>query len=243
MTTLEHRGLAPVRAVLDNGTVVIAKHAGVTPAVTVHVSFEAGTVFDPPSEHGVSHFVSRTIDRGTATRTADEIAEDLENRGVSLAVTVNRHALSLVCTCLVEDLDAILATLAGIVMQPAFPDAEVETRRGEIITMIRQDEDSPAAMASEGLLALLYGDAHPYGRRPRGSVESVERIGRASLKAFHAARVRPGALSLVMVGDVDPRARSSRRAARSDRGAPERRRTSCFRRLRGPPRARRASSR
>ena len=204
MTTIEQRGLAPVRSPLDNGAVVIAKYSGATPAVTVHASFEAGTVFDPASEHGVSHFVSRTIDRGTLTHPADEIAESLESRGVSLAITVNRHVLSLVCTCLVEDLDAVLATLADIVMQPAFPDAEVETRRGEIITVIRQDEDSPATMASEGLLALLYGDTHPYGRRPRGSVESVERIGRASLQALHAARFRPGALSLVMVGDVDP---------------------------------------
>ena len=100
------RGLAPVRSVLGNGVRVIAKHAGATPAVTLHASFDAGTIFDPPSEPGVSHFVSRTIDRGTAARAADDIAERLENRGVSLAITVNRHALSLVCTCLVEDLDA-----------------------------------------------------------------------------------------------------------------------------------------
>ena len=86
------RGLAPVRSVLDNGTSVIAEHAGATPAVTLLASFEAGTIFDPPSELGVSHFVSRTIDRGTATHTADDIAERLENRGVSLAMTVNRHA-------------------------------------------------------------------------------------------------------------------------------------------------------
>jgi zinc protease len=204
MTTIEARGLAPVRSVLENGAVVIAKHSAATPAVTLHASFEAGTVFDPPTEHGLSHFVSRAIDRGTRTRTADEIAEDLDGRGVSLAIPVNRQALSLVCTCLVEDLDAMLATLADIVTQPAFPDVEVETRRGEIITMIRQDEDNPATMASEGLLALLYGESHPYGRRPRGTVESVERIGRASLQAFHAARFRPASLSLVMVGDVEP---------------------------------------
>src|SRR5207253_82663 len=102
----------------------------------------------------VAHFVSRTIDRGTATRTAEDIAEGLENRGVSLAITVNRHALSLVCTCLVEDLDAVLGSLADVVMQPSFPDPEVETRRHEIVTMIRQDEDSPATMASEGLMTL-----------------------------------------------------------------------------------------
>ena len=204
MTTIEQRGLAPVRSVLDNGVRVIAKHAGATPAVTVHATCEAGTIFDPPSEPGVSHFVSRTIDRGTPRHTAEEIAERLENRGVSLSITINRHALSLVCTCLVEDLDSILATVADLVMQPAFPDPEVGTRRGEIITMIRQDEDSPAARAGEGLFALLYGDVHPYGRRPRGSVETVERVSRGTLQAFHAARFRPGALSLVMVGDVEP---------------------------------------
>jgi len=205
VTTTQQRNyaLAPLRSVLDNGARVIAKHSGATPAVTIHAAFEAGTVFDPPSQHGVSHFVSRTIDRGTTAHSAEEIADGLENRGISLAITVNRHALSLVCTCLVEDLGSTLATLADIVMHPAFPDPEVETRRGEIVTMIRQDEDNPAAMASEGLLALLYGDAHPYGRRPRGSVEGVERIARSSLQAFHAARFRPGALSLVMVGDVD----------------------------------------
>lgn len=203
-TTIEQRGLAPVRSVLDNGARVIAKHSGATPAVTLHAAFEAGTVFDPPSEPGVAHFVSRTIDRGTTSHSADDIAEQLENRGVSLSMTVNRHGFSLVCTCLVEDLDSTLATIADIAMHPAFPDPEVETRRGEIITMIRQDDDSPATMASEGLLSLLYGDAHPYGRRPRGTVASVERIARSALQTFHAARFRPGALSIVMVGDVEP---------------------------------------
>ena len=205
MTTLEQRGLAPVRSLLDNGVRVIAKHSGATPAVTIHATFDAGTVFDPTSEPGVAHFVSRTIDRGTASHTADDIAERLDFRGVSLAITVNRHALSLICTCLVKDLDPVLATLADIVMHPAFPDREVETRRGEIVTMIRQDEDNPAAMAAEGLLSLLYGAVHPYGRRPRGTVEIVERISRSSMQAFHTARFAPDSLSLGIVGDLDPK--------------------------------------
>jgi zinc protease len=80
--------------------------------------------------------------------------------------------------------------------------------------MIRQDEDNPAAMAGEGLFSLLYGDGHPYGRRPRGSVGVVERITRASLQAFHGARFRPPALSLVLVGDVEP-ARAIESASRA----------------------------
>src|SRR5207253_443 len=82
------------------------------------------------------------------SHSADDIAEQLENRGVSLSITVNRHGLSLVCTCLVEDLDSTLATIADIAMHPAFSDPEVETRRGETITMIRQDADSPARLAT-----------------------------------------------------------------------------------------------
>ena len=110
----------------------------------------------------------------------------------------------LTCTCLVDDLEAVLEVLADIVMRPVFPEQEVRTRRGEIETLIRQDADNPAVAAVEGLLADLYGSGHGYGRPPRGTVESVEAIDRAALQRFHAARFAPAALSLVMVGDIEP---------------------------------------
>lgn len=204
MTTAVSRGLAPVRAVLENGAVVTAKRSATTPAVTIHAGFLAGSVYDPPAHAGLAHFVSRTIDRGTATRPAGVIAEELDRRGVSLSAKINRHVLSLVCTCLVKDFHDVLGLIADIVMHPVFPDEEVATKRGEVITVVRQDEDNPAVMASEGVLADLYGASHGYGRRPKGSVASVEAIDAGALRRFHAERVRPGAMSLVMVGDVDP---------------------------------------
>jgi zinc protease len=203
MTTAVQRGLAPARAVLPNGTVVIAKHSPATPAVTIHASIRAGSEFDPPSLAGVSHFVSKTIDRGTTTRPAPRIADDFEDRGVSLAITINRHAMWLICTCLVEDLDPILELLADVITHPVFPGDEVETKRGEITTLIRQDEDSPAIVAAEGLMTDLYGASHPYGRRPRGSVDSVEKIDEMALRAFYGERFRPASLSLVLVGDIE----------------------------------------
>jgi zinc protease len=198
-------GLAPAREVLPNGATVIAKETHTTPAVTLHLGVHAGSIYDPPGQSGLAHFVSRTIDRGTATRSADQIAEELDSRGVSLSVSVNRHALSLVCTCLVEDFDPVLTLLAEIARDPTFPPPEVETRRGEIVTLIRQDEDSPSAVASESLMALLYGDAHPYGWRPRGSVATVEGIDGPALKRFHGERFAPAAISLAAVGDIEAR--------------------------------------
>jgi zinc protease len=202
--TTSTTGLAPIRSRLANGAVVIAKESRVTPAVTIHAAVRAGSAFDPQGQAGLAHFVSRTIDRGTEHLTGDQIADELDRRGVSLTLGVNRHVLSLVCTCLEEDLEAVLAVLADIVVRPTFPSAEVETRRGEIVTLIRQDEDSPAAVARDTLLEMLYGADHPYGRRARGSAGSVEAVDRQALIEFHRARFRPSALSLVMVGAVDP---------------------------------------
>ena len=203
MTTAVYRGLAPLRTVLENGAVVTAKRSPTTPAVTIHAGFLAGSVYDPQALAGLAHFVSRTIDRGTETRPANVIAEELDRRGVSLSTLINRHVLALICTCLVEDLNDVLGLLADIVMHPLFPDEEVATKRGEVVTLIGQDEDNPAVMATEGLLTDLYGADHGYGRRPRGSVESVEAVDAAALRRFHRERVRPTAMSLVMVGDVD----------------------------------------
>jgi zinc protease len=197
-------GLAPTREVLPNGVTVLAKETRTTPAVTLHVGVHAGTIYDPPGQSGLAHFGSRTIDRGTITRSADDIAEELDSRGVSLSVSTNRHALSLVCTCLVEDFDAVLGLVAEIVASPTFPPHEVDTRRGEIVTLIRQDEDSPAAVASEALMTLLYGEAHPYGWRPRGSVASVEAIDGPAIQRFHTARFAPPAISMATVGDLEP---------------------------------------
>ena len=212
MTTARHTGLAPARAVLGNGAVVIAKESKATPAVTVYASLRAGTIYDPPDLPGLSNFVAGTIDRGTETRSADRIGDELDTRGVSLSVTVDRHALALVCTCLAEDFAPTLDLLADIVRHPMFPDNEVDTRRGEILTLLRQAEDDPGERASEGVLCDLYGGDHPYGRPPRGSAASVGRVDRDALRRHHAERVSPGSLSLVIVGDVEP-ARATAAAA------------------------------
>src|SRR5262245_14715316 len=159
----------PRRAVLDNGAVVLAKEARTTPAVAINLAVRAGSICDPAGAAGTTWLLSRAIDRGTAKRSAADIAEALDSRGITITITLSRHLFTLVSICLAEDFEAVLELLGEIVMMPSLPGREIETRKGEVITAIRQDDDSPAVRATESLMALLYPDGHPYGRRTKGS--------------------------------------------------------------------------
>jgi zinc protease len=205
-TVSTQRGLAPTRVVLPNGLVVLAKHTATTPAVTISLAIAVGSALDPVDAPGTVFLVSRLLDRGTSTRSADSIALDLDNRGISLNVRVTRHQLTVECTCLREDFDSVLELLADIITAPSFPELEVDRRKGEILTSIRQDEDNPYIRAALELMARLY-PGHPYGRPAKGTAIVVERLVRNDLVALHRDRFAPQDSSIAVVGDVEtPRA-------------------------------------
>ena len=193
--------LDPVRHVLDNGLVVLAKETRTTPAVTILVGLRAGAFYDPDSREGTAALVARVLDRGTATRSAEQIADELDGRGASLSVMTGRHQLTVSATCLAEDFQRTFALVADIVCRPAFAQMEIENRRGELLTAILQDEDDPAAVAVDVLMGRLYPN-HPYGRRARGTQQTVGSIQREHLLEFHRQWFTPEGTTVVVVGDV-----------------------------------------
>ena len=196
-------GLSPVRTVLDNGAVVIVQETAATPAVSINAAFLAGSLYEPDPLTGLAYLTARVLDRGTERRSADAIAGELDHRGVSLRIGATRHTMVLSCTCLAEDFEDVLSIVMDVARRPTFSEEELAKRRAESITALRQDEDNPAVCAVEMLSELLYGPAHPYGRRAKGSVDTLERIDRQAMAAFHARHIRPAVLSLVVVGDVE----------------------------------------
>ena len=195
--------LNPTRIQLPNGATLLAKTTTTTPAVAINLGVRAGSASDPAGEPGSAWLLSRVIDRGTASRSAAEIAEALDSRGITLTITVTRHLFTLACRCLADDFEPVLTLLADIVTSPSIPEEELAIRKREVVTSIRQDDDSPAVRASEALMELLYPDGHPYGRRTKGSIPIVEGLTRERLLALHDARFAPGDLTVVIVGDVE----------------------------------------
>lgn len=204
MSPVISAGLSPVRSTLENGMVVLAKQTSATPAVTIHAMIRAGTVHDPVGLPGMAHFAAKVLDRGTMMRTAGDIADALDERGVSLSIKAGRHTTGLSVDCLSEDVDGILELVAEIIRHPSFPEDQVGLRRREIITRLKQDEDNPGARVVQAVFPLMYGAGHPYSWPGKGTQASVERIAGAELQAFHRAKYAPGRISLAIVGDVDP---------------------------------------
>ena len=199
------RGLSPMRQVLDNGVVAMAQQNPATPAVAINATFAVGSSRDPEPLPGLANLTSMVLDRGTTRRSANVIAEDLDDRGVSLRVTVTRHTFSVACVCLTEDFPDILALISDVVREPSFPDSEVSKRRAEALTGVLQDADSTAVRCIEGMLELLYGADHPYARPARGTPHSLDAIDAAHLADFHRRYLVPSALRVVVAGDIDPR--------------------------------------
>ena len=194
-------GLNPIRHVLDNGVTVIAKANHTTPAVSLLVGVRAGAYADAADREGTAALCARVLDRGTVTRPAGVIADDLDGRGASLSVIAGRHQMAISATCLSDDFAAVLTLTADIARHPAFADTEVNTRRADLITSIRQDEDNPAPMAVDAFAHALYG-THPYARKVRGTVASVESIRREDLVRFYQKGFQPHAVTVVVVGDI-----------------------------------------
>jgi zinc protease len=141
------------------------------------------------------------------------LAEELDDRGVALRIVPTRHTTTLSCTCLSEDFDDVLAIVLDVVRDAVFPDVEVAKKRTEVITAVRQDDDNPAVCCMQAFFELAFGANHPYGRRAKGTIESVERITRDEIVAFHRSRFHPSALSLAIVGQVSAQHALSRASA------------------------------
>jgi zinc protease len=204
------------REVLDNGLVlqVVERHA--LPILTVQMGIRAGARFDPPDAPGTANLVASLLTEGTATRSANEIADQIEFVGGSLGAETEEDFARATVTVLKRDQDLGLTLLADIVRHPAFAPEEVERVKKEVIGDIESDADHPDVVAGKAFDQALYG-AHPYAHPTEGDKASVAAATPEALRAFHAAHYLPNDSVISFVGDITvDDARAATKAAFGD---------------------------
>jgi len=190
------------REVLPNGITVLTRANFNSPSVVIRGYFDAGALFDSDEKLGLADFVTSALMRGTKKRNFDEIYHELESVGASLGFSTGVHKSGFHGRSLVEDLPLLLGLFAEAIIQPAFPKAEMEKLRAQILTGLAIRAEDTSDMASMVFDEILYR-GHPYSRPEDGHPETIKRITRDDLVKFHRECYGPRGMVITIVGAVE----------------------------------------
>jgi zinc protease len=188
---------------LDNGLIVVAVENHELPTMTMRMIIRCGSAYDPKGKAGLANFTSDMLRKGTESRSATEISEEIDFVGGSLGASADRDAINIFCGVLVKHLDVGLDLLSDIVLHPAFDTTEIERLRKQTLSGIIQSKDDPNTLNVNGFNDLLFG-GHPYGHPVVGTESSVSAIEQGDIAGFYAHFFRPNNSFLVIAGDITP---------------------------------------
>ena len=172
-----------------------------------------GVVQESEAQGGISTLMARTMVRGTARRTATQLAEDAERLGGIPASSVGTEAMQWTMGVPAAGIGDAAELLADLILSPSFPADGLEAERAVAIASLASLRDDmyrqPMRLAADATWP-----GHPYGRSTIGTEESVRAMTADALCAWHQAHVLRGCTALAMVGDVDPQEAADLLAAR-----------------------------
>lgn len=174
-------------------------------AAIVHagVYFLGGASSEPADRAGLTTMLARMAVKGTASRTAAQIAEEGELLGGSVAGGAGADSFGWSVSVPAHRFDAAVALLADVVQQPAIPEDALATERAIAIADVASLRDDMSRYPVRLATAAAY-PGHPYGVPVSGTEASLARLDRAMLHTWHEAQVQRGAAVAAVVGDVDP---------------------------------------
>ena len=186
---------------LDNGlTVWLVSEPGF-PKLSFALAVHGGLAADPADRPGISELLSNTIDQGTKTRTAKQIAEEIQAAGGDVSTASGKDSTTLSTEVLSSKADAAIALLADLAQNASFPDSEVTLAKRNLADDLRQRESDPSFLAGRQMARVLFGDNPYHVTAP--TQESITASTSAELRKIYAQRFRPDQALLVAVGDFD----------------------------------------
>ena len=188
---------------LSNGLRVLVAPTSGMPLASARLSFKAGSSDDPADKAGVATLTASLLTQGTKTKTAPQIATEIEQLGAAVGAAAGVDFSNVYANAPVNAFPQTVALMADLVKNPAFAGEELERQQAQTLDGLRVALSQPGAIAGMTVGRVIYGDA-PYGAPAAGTPQTVPTITTADVAAFHAARYRPSEATLVFSGDITP---------------------------------------
>ena len=201
--------LAPVvlppisEKVLINGLKVIAVEHHELPVVSFRIMIKAGSAQDPIGKAGMGELTADLLLKGTKSRGATDIAEEIDFVGGNLRASSSWDASYITCNVLKKHFDAGLDLFSDVTLNPLFQKSEIDRQRKRAVSSYIDSKDDLGSVASEHFIRILFGE-HPFGYESNGTDVTLNNITRKDLLDFYKNYYAPNNSVLVISGDITP---------------------------------------
>src|SRR6266851_773363 len=190
------------KSTLSNGIRVMTESMPQSLSATIGIWVENGSRYEVPAENGVSHFIEHLLFKGTSTRTAAQIAEEMDAVGGVLNAFTGQEYTCYYAKVLGEYLTMATDLLADLFLDSTFAGEEVDRERQVVLQEISQAEDTPDDFIHD-LFNLNFWAGHPLALPIFGSVETVNAIDRELMTSFMKDRYRAHRVFIAASGQLE----------------------------------------
>ncbi len=173
------------------------------PLIHFQAAAGAGLPSENPQTNGLNQLLASTLPKGTATRSADEIAHALESLGASISASAGNNALLVQASGLSADALPIMEVFADVILNPTFPAEAIAREKASQLASLEEALADPLHRCFAQLRATHYSGTG-YGLDSLGTLDTLGKIARADLAAHHARHFNAANLTLAISGDFDP---------------------------------------
>jgi zinc protease len=191
-----------IERTLANGLKVYIVENHEQPIVSVSMYVLGGSSQDPAERQGLASITGEMLTKGTARRTALQIADEIDFVGGSLNSGSSWDANTVSVTMLTKFLPVGLDLLSDVILNPTFPQEELDRVKLQRLASIKQAKADAGYLADTAFSKLVFGD-HAYGQQAGGSEQSVEALTVDDVKRFHESQFGVNNAFLIAAGDVD----------------------------------------
>lgn len=168
---------------LSNGLRLLVREDPRLPLISMTAVFRGGLLAETPQTNGITRLTARVLLKGTKTRTAEQIADQIEAIGGSISSDAGNNSMSVSVHVMKPDLKTGADLLADVLLNATFPEKAIEREKQVQLAGIKQEEEQLTMVARNILRQALFTD-HPYALRANGSADSVKTLGQKDLIAF-----------------------------------------------------------
>ena len=189
------------KTVLDNGVRILTEQRSGTRAVSLGIWVENGSRHEEPRQGGLSHFLEHLLFKGTKSRSAQRIAEEMDAVGGVLNAFTGKENTCYYAKVVDEHLPLAVDVLGDLFLDSVFDPEEIERERTVILQEIASADENPEDFVHDLFSVDYFGD-HPLGRAVCGEVDTVSGFNRDDLVGFMAERYLPGRIIIAGAGNL-----------------------------------------